>query len=69
MHCWMLSIPSTQHQRWVGQQSEYALRISEEECCFTVPLDMTTMSLRDLEHCEIGIQITPKDFKGIYWVH
>lgn len=51
------------------QQSEYALRISKEEWCSAVLLDMTAMSLRDLEHCEVGIQRTPQDFKGIYWVH
>lgn len=51
------------------QQSEYALRISKEEWCFAMLLDMTAMSLRDLEHCKVGIQITPQDFKGIYWVH
>lgn len=51
----------------MGNQSEYALRISKEEWCSAVLLDMTAVSLRDLEHCEVGIQRTPQDFKGIYW--
>lgn len=61
------SISGTQHQRWVTQQSEYALRISKE-LVSQYSLAMTTLSLRDLEHCEVGIKITPEDFKR-YWVH
>lgn len=33
------------------------------------PLGTRSMSLRDLEHYEIEIEITPKDFKGVYWAH